>query len=84
MPRPLPHNIGVMIDLEMLGVMNKDSVITKIAAVAFDRFSGRLTNDDFEIVVNATSCVNVGLKIDGDTVCCHNENHILSILIVSR
>ncbi len=55
-----------MLDLETLGLV-KNAVITRIAAVAFNIDDGSI-QDEIDICVNAKSCVNSGLKIDGSTV----------------
>lgn len=55
-----------MLDLETLGLC-KNAVITRIAAVAFDMSTGDIS-DEIDILVNARSGVEVGLKIEGSTV----------------
>lgn len=57
--------IHVMLDLETLG--NKSSpVIIQIAAVAFS-LNGAIC-DQYEEIIDPTSCVKKGLNVDGDTV----------------
>jgi hypothetical protein len=62
----------VMLDLETLGLA-KNAVITRVAAVAFNILDGKALANDFDELVNAKSCTDVGLKIDGDTVSYSNR-----------
>ncbi len=63
---PSYKEVHVMLDLETLGLV-KNAVITRIAAVAFNIDDGTV-EDEIDIRVNAKSCVNAGLKIEGSTV----------------
>ena len=59
-------DIHVMLDLETLGLV-KNAVITRIAAVSFNIDDGSIL-DEVDVRVNARSCVEAGLKVEGETV----------------
>ncbi|MGV1019316.1 3'-5' exonuclease [Empedobacter falsenii] len=56
-----------MIDIETLST-EFDAVILSIAAVRFDMSTGQRDSADLHIRIDKQSCVDVGLKIDPDTV----------------
>lgn len=57
---------NIMIDIETLST-EFDAVILSIAAVRFDISTG-IKSDNFYTKIDKQSCVDVGLKIDPDTV----------------
>lgn len=59
-------DVHVMLDLETLSLA-KNAVVTRIAAVEFDLVTGE-TGEEIDILVNARSCVEAGLKIDASTL----------------
>ena len=58
--------MNVMIDLETLST-SIDAVIIRIAAIAFDIKTGELLKE-FDMKVNAKSCLDIGLKISEETI----------------
>lgn len=56
----------LMIDLETMGVRSNSSIVS-LAAVEFDLETGE-TGEEFYKNVSLQSCVDLGLKIDPDTV----------------
>lgn len=60
------ERVDIMLDLETLG-LSDSPVITQLAAVAFDITTGE-SFDEFSVFIDAKSCIEKGLKIDGSTV----------------
>ena len=56
-----------MIDIETLST-EFDAVIISVAAVRFDLSTGERESNDFYCRIDKQSCVDVGLKIDPETV----------------
>lgn len=57
----------IMLDLETMGTKS-NSVIVSIAAVPFDLETGEISHEYFYKKVNLQSCLDVGLKVNGDTI----------------
>jgi hypothetical protein len=63
----MKDNLGnIMVDIEALG-RKTDSVIISICAIEFDLNTGE-TNRIFYEKCNIQSCLDAGLKVDGDTI----------------
>lgn len=58
---------NVMIDIETLGT-SKDAVIISIAAIEFDPFKIMDQSRTFHKNIDINSCLQAGLKIDGETL----------------
>jgi hypothetical protein len=72
------ETVDIMLDLETMGLCD-NTIITQISAVAFNLetettvdnatvVNKGTTLDTFNVYINARSCVNKGLKIDGSSV----------------
>lgn len=59
--------LDVMLDLETLGNKNAPA-LTQFSAVLFDIETGKLLGEEFDELINPSSCVKYGLEVDGDTV----------------
>lgn len=59
--------IHVMLDLETFGNKTNPAII-QIAAVAFNLDGTLIENGEFNVLINPSSCVKRGLKVDQDTV----------------
>jgi hypothetical protein len=57
----------IMVDIETMA-NGSNAAIVQIAALQFDRNTGKISSHEFKINVDLQSCLDTGLHVNGDTV----------------